>query len=238
MATNFTYPTFALPQHAECHVNRVDVNNLAVLPSKGKFGVIIYHRESKRFYAATTTNPLEYFKRMIGKINSMDETLPGIIREMANRQKVFDYAFCHIKARNEVEYAMKNCGYIRCVTAQGSLVTSERVIFAVHDPLKKITRYISCDHELSHETIVRKANKSLIDWITRDVFDNLGIRFEMRRDFKDILEGDRQLLKLGTTHISVVPNSHNVLLKYQRREVDRLNDVAVKSYFANKQQAF
>jgi hypothetical protein len=70
--------------------------------------------------------------------------------------------------------------------------------------------------------------------LCRDSFDNLGIRFEMRRDFKEILESHRQVLVLGTSHVSQVPNSQNKLLKYLRSEVDRLNDLAVKSYLPRK----
>jgi hypothetical protein len=194
MALPLTFPTFELPQHAECHINRVDVKDLASLPETGKYAAIIYHRESKRFYAALTSQPQEYFKRLIGKINSMDESLPGVIREMAHRHKAFDFAYCIQRARNHVEYAMIDCGYQRVVTSQGSLVTSPRAIYAVHDPLKKLTRYISCATDLSDETIIKKTNKSFVDWLCRDSFDNLGIRFEMRRDFKEILESHRQVM--------------------------------------------
>lgn len=234
MALPLTYPTFVLPQHAECHINRVDVKDLSSLPETGKYAAIVYHRESKRFYAALTSKPQEYFKRMIGKINSMDESLPGIVREMIQRHDAFDFAYCLQKARNHVEYAMRDAGYIRVVTSQGSLVTSERTIFAVHDPLKKLTRYVSCDSDLSIETIIKKANKGFVDWVTRDAFDNLGIRFEMRRDFKEILESRRPIFAFGTSHVSAVPNSNKKLLKYHRQEVDRLNDLAVKSYLPRK----
>lgn len=232
---NYVPPTFVLSQDDEVHLTRVDTKDMSNLPKAGKFSVIVYHRRSRKFFAGTTSNPSKYFPRLIHNIATGDPATPGAIAVLAKTGSEFDFAFCHIKARGQIEYALINKGYSRCHTRVGSMVENVRMIFEVHSPIYKVTRYISCDASLEIKDIAAKANKALIDWITRDCAEHIGVRLQMRHDFENVLKGDRAFFTLGTSIISPCRGSDTIMLKYQRREVERLNNVFIESYFKNRE---
>lgn len=230
MVMKHEYPTFTIAEHAEVHLTRVNVKDVDSLPTNGQVSIIVYHRWSRKYYAAKSSNPRQYFTRLLASLRGEDDKLPGILAELSKNNDQFDFAYCNIRARNEVEHAMLNRGYMRVVTPKGSLVNTDHVIFRVYSRTNKVTRYVSCSENSEVRRIVSRANRTLIDWMTKDVFDNLGARHAMRRDFKHLLDNRIPVLSENDCAVDVVVSSRGMLLKYLKKEVERLNSEACKGY--------
>lgn len=222
------------PELAQYVLRQVTLNNVVTLAPAAR-SVVIYHPQSRSYFASVTKNPVSYFKTLFTQLASFDKKLPAIIREMQMSSNHFEFFILHPAHRNEFERTAEGYGLTRRAIAIGSQVTTRSVVLAVHNSDKNLTRYIAVPENMPVEKVLSLATAQFLKWLLSNTSANRGFKMAAYSLFKTIIEyGDGKIFNSENSSVYLTTVWDQVAPTLHRATVRDKNLVALKNCVLNR----